>query len=339
MAYQWGPIWWPGLYDSWTNWPSIKILILIMTYLIFRFWSASHPRIFYSKKRLDGKIAIVTGATSGIGKETTKEFVRRGCRVIMACRDVKKAEAVREEILGLYKHAQLAIEHLDLASYASVRAFAKRIVETEEKIDILVHNAAHFGFYTSEESKDDQELTMTVNFFSPYLLTHLLINLLIKSEDARILLLTAGGYSFGNLDLKNLNAVSKLPFKLYFDSKLALMCFGHELARRLKTTSVSVHFVNPGSTKTALYRNIPGIFEALGFRWWRNYYYNKPNEGCQSVLYAAISDDLKDRTACYVLYNRCEKISPKVLDNEFNSGVFSAARKIVNLRPLEPKIL
>ena len=100
-----------------------------------------------SKKRLDGKTAIITGSNTGIGYETALDFARRGARVIMACRDSKKAEQAAKEIIKLTNNKNVEYEYLDLSDLETVRSFAKKMNETLPRLDILVNNAGREIFY------------------------------------------------------------------------------------------------------------------------------------------------------------------------------------------------
>lgn len=99
-----------------------------------------------SKRRLDGKTVIITGANTGLGKETALELCKRGARVIMACRDLNKALIASEEIKQIYADANLVLEKLDLASMASIRSFADKINKQEDQISVLINNGGKIMF-------------------------------------------------------------------------------------------------------------------------------------------------------------------------------------------------
>ena len=116
---------------------------------------------------------IVTGANGGIGKAITEALAKSGCRVVMACRNRQKAEQVRQQIVSLSGNSGIEIEELDLASFASVKEFAARLLQGGEKIEALINNAGvmcrEFGL-----TEDGMEQMLQVNYASPWLLTHLL---------------------------------------------------------------------------------------------------------------------------------------------------------------------
>lgn len=230
------------------------------------------------------------------------------------------------------------IQKLDLGSFKSIREFAKNINESESKLDLLVHNAGFFSIFETVESADYMEQSMAVNYFGPFLLTHLLVGLLLKADAARIIFVTSSLYTWGNINYRYLNAIGKWPIQLYCDSKFAVYCFAQELALRLKSTTITVNCVNPGAVNTEMYKNVPWIMETLGFRWLRNKYWKTPYEGCQSILYTAISEELDYKTGQHIEFNRLEPIHPKALDYEFNRQVWDATRKICYMKPTDPKI-
>ena len=169
----------------------------------------------YETGRLDGKVAVVTGASAGIGEVTTAELARRGAKVIMACRNIEKAEKAKSAIMSSYgegsptaltknvvndavkailspvKESQLVVEKLDLGSMKSIRDFAARITEKEPKIDFLINNAGVMACPYAE-TEDGFEMQMGTNHLGHFLLTELLIPLIKKAgPGARIIILSS----------------------------------------------------------------------------------------------------------------------------------------------------
>ena len=147
------------------------------------FWSLSKA------KNKEGKIAIVTGANVGIGYETTKGLASVGVKVIMACRDLSKAENAKQKILQSIPEAQLELMEIDLASLSSVRSFAKDYKAKFDKLDILVNNAGVM-MTPFQKTEDGLELQMAANYFGHFLLTGLLIPVLEKSFRSRVVSLS-----------------------------------------------------------------------------------------------------------------------------------------------------
>ena len=184
-----------------------------------------------------GKTAIVTGANTGIGKETALDFAKRGARVILACRDEEKAKDAARDIIAETGSDKVVVRIVDLASLESVRAFAKLINETEERLDILVNNAGLDGSY--KVTKDGYELIFQVNYISHFLLTLQLMEKLKKSVPSRIVNVSSLMHEIRYADLQLDDfTLSKEKFgkikSRYCQSKLAQVVFTKELSKRLE---------------------------------------------------------------------------------------------------------
>jgi len=144
---------------------------------------------------------------------------------------------------------------LDLSSLSSVREFAANFLSNESRLDVLIHNAGYGGAFTNFKSVDGNELTMATNHYGPFLLTHLLIDVLKKSAPSRIVVVSSACYNIGGRKLKG--PLKKWPLYLYCTSKCANIMFMKELARRLEGTEVTANCVHPGCTDTNIWRNCP----------------------------------------------------------------------------------
>lgn len=206
-----------------------------------------------------GKIAIVTGANTGLGYETAKVLADKGCTVIMACRNEQKAEDAIKRIANAVPDADTHFIPLDLGVLQSVRDFAKAFRQRYEKLDLLINNAGimipPFG-----KTTDGFEQQMGVNYFGHFLLTNLLWPVLAATPYARVVTLSSKAHENAKIDFSNLNAEqSYSKFKAYGQSKLACLMFAIELQRRInlgdaKVASLSAH---PGISNTELGRHFP----------------------------------------------------------------------------------
>ena len=173
----------------------------------------------------------------GIGAKTAEILADRGARVIMACRNVQKAEEVAENIRALSPGCKVVIKRLDLCSLASTREFAGELLAEEEKIDILVNNAGISGgdFKLTE---DGFEEIYQANYLGPFLLTELLLPLLRKSPSARIVNTGSSAYFLGNVDLSkfatDIKTRNKSTLFRYGDSKLAMLMWTKAMAKELE---------------------------------------------------------------------------------------------------------
>lgn len=195
---------------------------------------------------MEGKTVLITGANSGIGKETVRELAKKGARVIMACRNLISANTARDEIANDSGNQSIVCMKLDLSSMQSVREFAKDFINKESRLDVLIHNAGYANTFDKAVSVDGLELTMATNHYGPFLLTHLLIDLLKKSAPARIVVVASSFYRCSSVDLNNLNPIDSLPWFLYYASKAANIMFTTELSKRLEGTNITANCLHPG---------------------------------------------------------------------------------------------
>ena len=212
-----------------------------------------------------GKIAIVTGANSGLGKEITIGLAKKEIKVIMACRNQSKAELAKTEVLSKVKNADLEIMILDLKSLNSVRDFAAAFSQKYTRLDLLIENAG-IMIPPFSKTEDGFESQMGVNYFSHFLLANLLYPLLKKTEGARIATTSSLAHETGRIDFDNLNAEkSYSKMGAYGQSKLACLLFAYELRRRLEKAGSNVIAVtsHPGVSNTNLFTNFPTIARIL----------------------------------------------------------------------------
>ena len=211
-----------------------------------------------SGNSLAGKLAVVTGASSGIGKEIARGLAQQGAQVILACRNMQKAEQAAQEIQVTVPQAQLSVLKLDLASLASTRAFAKAFSDRHARLDILINNA---GGWTPdrETSPDGIELTWMANVVAPNLLTRLLVPYLTASGKARIV--NVASTQAGGLDLNDIEFKARKYSGLtaYSQTKQANRMLSWALADQMIGSSVTVNAMSPGLVKTSLNRNAKGF--------------------------------------------------------------------------------
>src|SRR5512135_2797082 len=197
---------------------------------------------------------LVTGSTDGIGKETALELARRGATVILHGKDPGRCQRALDDAVKVTRNPSLGCFAADLASLAEVRKLAQDITRQYERLDVLVNNAG--VFMTSRRlSTDGYEMTFAVNHLAPFLLTHLLLDLLKKSAPSRVITLTSVAHQRATLDLDNLQGDKGFTaYGAYALSKLGNVLFTYELAERLRGSGVAVLCVHPGVVGTKLLR-------------------------------------------------------------------------------------
>ena len=202
-----------------------------------------------------GRVAVVTGANGGLGLEVARELARRGGQVVMAARDQAKAEAAVASIRDQVPGASLELQPLDLASQASVREAAKRILGGHGRIDVLVNNAGLMGI-PERRTEDGFEMQLAVNHLGHFTLTAWLLPALLAGDGARVVSVTSTGRHAGRpLDPANPHlAGSYDPWRAYGQSKLANVHFALELDRRFRAAGTPARsiVVHPGFTNTDL---------------------------------------------------------------------------------------
>jgi NAD(P)-dependent dehydrogenase (short-subunit alcohol dehydrogenase family) len=202
-----------------------------------------------------GAVAVVTGANGGLGLEVARELARKGGHVVMAARDQAKAEAAVASIRDQVSGASLELQPLDLASQASVREAAKRILAGQPRIDILVNNAGLMGI-PERRTEDGFEMQLAVNHLGHFTLTALLLPALLAGDGARVVSVTSTGRHAGRpLDPANPHlAGSYEPWRAYGQAKLANLHLALELDRRFRAARTPARsiVVHPGFANTDL---------------------------------------------------------------------------------------
>lgn len=241
-----------------------------------------------------GKIAIVTGANIGLGYETTIGLAKKEIKVIMACRNLVKAEAAKEEILNKVPGAQLEVLKLDLNSLQSVRDFVEEFKAKYDHLDLLIENA---GIMIPPFSKTDDgfESQMGVNYFGHFLLTNLLFPTLKNTKDARIVTLSSNAHKTGKIDFENLNAEKNYSkMGAYSQSKLACLMFAYELQRRIEAAGLNMIAVSahPGVSMTNLGQFIPKVALFL-LKPLEPIFTHSAANASLPTLYAALGEDVE----------------------------------------------
>ena len=205
-----------------------------------------------------GKIFIVTGPTSGLGKESIKVLVRKNANIIMAARNIKKSNSIKKEILAENKNAKIDIQELDLSSLESVNNFSISINKKYKALDCLINNAGVMACPYSK-TKDGFEIQMGTNHLGHFALTGQLISLLKKTPNSRVVNVASIAHTSGNIDFDDLNWEKRKykTWSAYADTKLANLYFTYELSRKLGQDKGSpmVLASHPGWTATDLQRH------------------------------------------------------------------------------------
>ncbi|XP_006003247.1 retinol dehydrogenase 13 [Latimeria chalumnae] len=293
-----------------------------------------------SKATIKGKTVIITGANTGIGKETALELAKRGGRIIMACRNMEKCEAaareVRTETLSHNVHAR----YLDLASMKSIREFARKINEEEERVDILINNAGIMRC-PRWKTEDGFEMQFGVNHLGHFLLTNLLLDTMKTSGHSRIVNVSSLAHVAGEIDFEDINYEKKKydTRAAYCQSKLAVVLFTKELAKQLQGTGVTANAVHPGVVHTELGRHT-GMHKSsfsstvLGPLFWL--IVKTPRQGAQPSVYLAVAEELEGVSGKYFDGMKQKDPAPQALDEETARSLWDLGAKMVGLEKSTP---
>ncbi len=273
---------------------------------------------------LTGKTALVTGASGGLGAETARAFASRGAAVIITARDIDKAGGVVGSIRESTGNDQVRIEELELGSFASIRAFAGRVNDGVDSIDILANNAGvmvcPFG-----HTQDGYELQFGTNHLGHFLMTCLLAPTLVAGRPARVVSLSSRGHHLSPVVFDDINFESRDYDKWgsYGQSKTANILFAVELDRRLEEHGVRAMAVHPGVIMTDLARHMTADdFELMSSRNEGAPLRMKSVEaGAATTVYAATAPELDGRGAVYL--EDCHVA--EVTDDDPGGGVRSYA--------------
>jgi NAD(P)-dependent dehydrogenase (short-subunit alcohol dehydrogenase family) len=283
-----------------------------------------------SKKRLDGKTVIVTGANTGIGKETARDLAQRGAKVILGCRDLERGKKACDEIIASTDNTKVEVQHLDLSSLASVRKFANNIINTEPHLDVLINNAG-VSKVGQELTGDGLLLDMQVNHFGPFLLTCLLVELLKRSSPSRIVIVASELHRLGTLDFDNLNSVNIYGVdRVYCNSKLANIVMSNELARKLKGTGVTVNSLHPGIVFSDIFRHFGPVIGPITNIFLR-LFFKDVREGAQTSIYLAVSEDVEGVSGKYFIDCKEAGASKSTLDEGLAKKLWEKSEALVGL--------
>ncbi|RNA31783.1 retinol dehydrogenase 13-like [Brachionus plicatilis] len=291
-----------------------------------------------SNVRLNGKTVIVTGSSAGIGKQTALDMARRGARVIMACRNLEKTSKVADQIRKETGNGNVAIELLDLASFDSIRQFCSRINEKEERIDVLINNAG-VSICPKWTTKDGYELQFGVNYLGHFLLTNLLLDKIKKSAPSRIVNVASIVYIFGKIKWDDLNSEKSYgPIIAYCNSKLAIILFTRELAKKLKGTNVTTFSVHPGSIRSEAGRYLVDVYGWIAYFFqfllkpWKLWFLKNAEEGAQTSIYCAVEEGLSDLSGSYFKDCQPGKLLPHALSDSDANKLWDLSEKLTNLK-------
>jgi NAD(P)-dependent dehydrogenase (short-subunit alcohol dehydrogenase family) len=287
------------------------------------------------REDLTGQVVIVTGANSGIGKETAVALARMGATVVMTARTASKGEVARDEVVRRSGSDRVVLGSLDLASFASIREFAASFLAGFDRLDVLVNNAGLI-VDTRRETADGFELMFGTNHLGHFLLTDLLRQRLVESAPSRVVVVSSVAHRWAvkGLDRSDLQSVRRFSgSRAYGASKLANVQFALELSRQLAADGVAVNAVHPGSIHSGFAAD--GDTSASGLGWWMAtfgpYVLRSPRTGAktQVLLASSTRPRVAGKTGDYWSHGRRWPASRRARDEEAARWLWEESERLV----------
>jgi len=278
-----------------------------------------------------GKTVLITGANAGVGKETAVGLARAGANVVMTARDPARGVAALTDVRERSGSDAVELMSLDLASFASIRAFADELLTRHDRLDVLVNNAGLVRRGRTE-TEDGFETTFGVNHLGHFLLTSLLLDRLRASAPARVVVVASHAHKQARRgldfhDLQAENTYSAMP--VYARSKLANIYFARELARRLEGTGVTANSLHPGFVRSRLGRDGDGgrlgdiamaLIAPIAI---------SPEKGARTSIWLASAPSLAATTGEY--FSKCAPSTPTAIarDDESARRLWAVSEELV----------
>jgi NAD(P)-dependent dehydrogenase (short-subunit alcohol dehydrogenase family) len=281
---------------------------------------------------MNGKVCVVTGATSGIGKAAASALARLGAQVVLVGRDRDRAAATLKEVEAL-SSAPPRLEIADLTSLAQVRELAGRLGELD-RVDVLINNA---GLIVGERrtTPDGFEHMFAVNHLAPFLLTNLMLPKLQASAPARVITVTSDAHEAARFDLDDMQLTQNWSsWRAYSNSKLANILFTRELARRLDGTNVTANCAHPGFVRSGFGREGSRILR-LGVRISRPFQLT-PERGADTIVYLASSPEVAGASGGYYVKRKLEEPSKAAREDEAARRLWEQSEELTGLAPARP---
>src|SRR5918998_6037223 len=277
---------------------------------------------------MEGKVALITGGTSGIGKAAATALAAMGAEVVVTGRNRGRAEKAVAEIRRDSGGQKVALMLADLAVQGEVRKLAEGLTERHDRLDVLVNNA---GLIQSRrtETPDGIELTLAVNHLAPFLLTNLLLEVLERSAPSRIITVSSEARRSARIDFDDLQSRRRYrAFPVYGMTKLANILFTYELAQRLKGTGVVANCVHPGGVNTNFGddNRSPGVLLFRAFK----PFMRTPEQGADTVIFLASSPEAAEMNGMY-LTDRAEVAPAEPRDAMAQKRLWEVSASLTNL--------
>jgi NAD(P)-dependent dehydrogenase (short-subunit alcohol dehydrogenase family) len=279
---------------------------------------------------MGGKVALITGGTSGIGRAATTALAAMGAEVIVTGRSKERGETAVREIRASSGNERASLMLAHLSVQAEVRGLAQEFRERYDRLDVLVNNA---GLVQSKRTvtPDGLELTLAVNHLAPFLLTNLLLDLLKESAPSRVITVSSEARRGAEINFDDLQSERRYrPFQVYGMSKLANILFTYELAERLEGTGVVANCLHPGAVNTN-FANNNRSFGTLIFRAFKPFM-RSPEGGADTIVYLASSPEAGNMTGRYLTDRKVVSTFEEPHGEAAQKRLWEVSEELTNLR-------
>ncbi|MHA1488285.1 MAG: SDR family oxidoreductase [Promethearchaeota archaeon] len=279
--------------------------------------------------QLNGKICMITGANSGIGKATAIQLAKTGIHIVMVCRNKERGENAQKEIKEESGNNNIDLLIADLASLNKVKEMVDEFKSNYDYLHILINNAGEFNKKRTL-TIDGYESTFAVDYLAHFLLTNLLLDIIKKSAPSRIINISSNIHLYFKINLDDLMSEKKYTSqKAYANAKFALVLFTHELARRLDGTGVTVNALHPGHARTKMTK--PKNWISKLFLFLLSPLIVSPEKAARTSVYLASSPEVEGVTGNY--FKKCKAIKSHEMtyDESIQKKIWEISEKLVDI--------
>ncbi|MGB0391755.1 MAG: SDR family NAD(P)-dependent oxidoreductase, partial [Salibacteraceae bacterium] len=272
---------------------------------------------------MKNEVCLITGCNSGIGKETALQLARQGYEVIMLVKESEKSALAFEEIIRLSRSNTVRMEYVDLSSFTSISDMLTRIKETYSEIHLLINNEGVFK-RNEEYTEEGFEMNLAINYLAPFYITTQLLPILKNTPNAKVVNLGSELGKNGEVLLESsfkLNTYSN--YKAYANSKLLLLYFTFEMARRVSITGITVNCVHPGFVNTQVFRDYPNWLAKL-----MGWFIDSPAQGAEGVL--NIVNNVQGTSGKYFNKLEISNDTTNHLSFELSEKIWELTQKMLN---------
>lgn len=283
-----------------------------------------------TQERMDGRVCIVTGATSGVGYQAAEHLAQGGAQLVIVCRNQLKAARLAARLVEAHG-VQVEAIPADFSNLNEVRGAAKKILANYPRIDVLINNA---GLHNTKRilTKEGHEMVFCVNHLASFLLTHLLLKRLMESAPARIIQVNSQGHRFGGLDINDLTWERRhyRGLQAYGASKVAQLLTVWEWADRLEGSGVTINAMHPGEVRTNI-----GMNNGRFYRWYQRYLIwwmlKDAKISGKAIYYLAAAPEMEKVSGKFFNQTIEEKPAPHALDRELGKRVWAISAELTSL--------